>query len=88
MTPTAFECGSNSVYCPAGSDQPTPVSMGHYSIGESSRTRHSQLICPKGFYCPESGEKFPCIAGSYGELEGLSVTCSGSVFTSLSDFLM
>lgn len=85
-------CGSTQFYCPKGSYKPIIVSLGFYTVGDSEETRASQLKCEKGFYCSlESGLKFPCPAGRYGDQEGLSshvdpsqgfadFGCSGSCF--------
>lgn len=74
---TPEECGSNSVYCPEGSFQPTAVSQGYYTSGGTPFTRTHQLKCEKGFFCTERGEKHGCIAGSYGDSDGLFNACSG-----------
>jgi len=71
------ECGNSSVFCPISSGAPTTVKAGYYSIGDVGintthpwlgvvRTRTSQLICPRGYYCT-GGEMFKCPPGFYGE---------------------
>lgn len=45
-------CGSESVFCVAGSATPSNVSAGHYSDGSSSPDRRTrQEPCPAGSYC-------------------------------------
>jgi len=45
VDPKQHECGSDYVYCEAGSSSPTPVSPGYYSIGGKVQTRTGQLPC-------------------------------------------
>jgi hypothetical protein len=70
----------SAVYCPEGSQLPQPVEAGYYSIGgdnNTNKTRISQKQCEPGFYC-ESGKKFRCPKGRYGDTSGLaSERCSG-----------
>lgn len=85
---TQVECGDPSVYCPTGSEKPTPVSDGHYTLGLSSlkggmqlavdsTTRVWQAPCENGFYCMK-GVKSRCPAGRYGENPAeTDPTCSG-----------
>lgn len=73
---TQAVCGSPAVYCPIGSETPTPVSLGHYTIGKLSRqgemqsaedgsTRFWQAPCENGFSCV-GGVKMRCPAGRFG----------------------
>lgn len=83
-----IECGGPAFYCPPGSAQPHPVTKGFYTIGsvsppggaqlnEDTRTRFSQILCEKGFWCSD-GVKTMCPAGSYGSSLGLRHSnCSG-----------
>lgn len=62
-----------------GSSSPRKVKTGYYTVG-SNMTRIEERICEKGFWCFK-GLKFPCRAGSYGDVEGLGQEfesyCSG-----------
>ena len=40
-----IDCGGEEVYCPAGSDSPTPVPDGQYSLGGTSTTREEIAEC-------------------------------------------
>ena len=77
---TIRQCGGVDVFCPEGSSQPTTVSVGFYTVAgniSSTVTADSQTICPRGYYC-KGGRKFPCIAGTFGGVEGLhDEKCSG-----------
>jgi hypothetical protein len=89
LTSTPLPCGSNSVYCPEGSFQPTLVTPGYYTTGggegnSSSLTRSSQTLCEKGFYCTEGGEKLSCLPGAFGDTQGLYMSCSGTCAVILS----
>lgn len=78
--PTAVECGGANVYCPVGSPLPVPVSVGHYTIGGWETRRTAQAICEPGFYCYE-GLKYPCPAGTFGDVFGLPLDPSLATFT-------
>ena len=72
-------CGDPSLYCPnKGMDVPLKVPEGYYSVGgDGPESRTSYIIAPKGYYATR-GLLYPCPAGYYGALEGLSSTeCSG-----------
>ena len=85
---TQVQCGGASAFCPGGSVLPTPVDVGYYTVGPVSHpgsyqlgsdklVRTAQVICEPGTYCI-SGERFPCPAGVYGSVSGLSSSdCSG-----------
>eukprot|EP00752_Nemacystus_decipiens_P010517 g9365.t1 len=76
---TPVVCGSPTVFCPAGSTNPVPVSAGYYSVGGGSdgTTRSSQVQCEVGYYCRDA-VRTPCPAGTYGESTGLrDAGCSG-----------
>ena len=62
-------CGSESLYCPSGSSQPTPVSTGYYVTGIVGQ-RSGQVICPMGSYCPGDGSAKLCGYGVYGGSTG------------------
>ena len=62
-TPTQTECPYPSHYCPEGSSQPLPVSLGHYSV-----VTHQQL-CEPGAYCV-NGTRHACPAGRFGVSTG------------------
>ncbi|KAA0158167.1 hypothetical protein FNF31_05498 [Cafeteria roenbergensis] len=64
-------CGSNNVFCPAGSAGPTTVAPGYYSTGGSTTTRTSQSACPagQGKFC-SGGVIQSCAAGRYGSSGG------------------
>eukprot|EP01038_Epipyxis_sp_PR26KG_P006767 gene6767-9268_t len=65
-------CGSKEYYCPIGSSFPLRVAIGYYSIGGvDTRTRTSQSVCEKGFYCTY-GKRLSCPSGSFGNSIGLS----------------
>lgn len=66
-----IECGSPQYFCPRGSQTPTTVSVGYYSVGGNETQRSAQAICETGFYCV-GGIKYSCPAGSYGISQGLS----------------
>ena len=77
-SPTQVACGSPAHFCPAGSTEPLLVSVGFYSIGNSSSTMTGQSRCEPGNYCVD-GDKTPCPAGVFGKEAGLSSSlCSGS----------
>lgn len=73
---TQFSCGGVDVYCPAGSSRPRPVSNGFYStegaVSSSDRLMAAQSLCERGFYCNQ-GVKKACPAGTYGDMDGLSL---------------
>lgn len=77
-------CGAPSQYCPPGSAEPQPASIGYYTVNEDgsddpqhAQTRSAQRVCPYGHYC-EAGQKFLCPGGTYGSEKGLSSPlCSG-----------
>lgn len=75
-------CGSPAFYCPVGSVDKVPLSVGHYGLtaagsNESGLFFASQVICEAGAYC-EGGKKYLCPAGTYGGTQGLSgPACSG-----------
>jgi len=59
---------------PAGSGNPTPVSLGFYT----NALKSNQTQCEPGYFCDENGDKHLCKAGTYGDVPGLfSVYCSG-----------
>lgn len=63
---TQVECGSVSVYCPAGSPSPIIVPDGLFSSGgQGPSTQTSAVPCPSGAYCL-GGVQVPCPAGRYG----------------------
>jgi len=72
-------CGGNHVFCPAGSAEPTPVTVGYYTVGNTPSSRVAQIPCEPGWYCEAGlGVRQPCPAGKYGSLSGLSTSeCSG-----------
>mmetsp|Transcript_24846 Transcript_24846/g.52004 ORF Transcript_24846/g.52004 Transcript_24846/m.52004 type:complete len:389 (+) Transcript_24846:1244-2410(+) len=83
---TQVPCGEAYLYCPYGSSKPLDVDLGYYSIAEFAtekegmdtvKIRTAQVLCEPGFYC-ESGRRFYCPPGTYGETPGLvSDNCSG-----------
>lgn len=85
---TQVQCGDPSFYCPTGSEDPTIVSPGHYTIGHYSRkgemqsesdasTRIWQAPCESGFFC-RRGVKRRCAAGRFGaDPAEQSRDCSG-----------
>ncbi len=72
-------CGGNHVFCPAGSAEPTPVSVGYYTVLNTPSSRAAQVQCEPGWYCaPGVGVRQPCPAGKYGDARGLATSdCSG-----------
>ena len=68
---SAVPCGGISVYCPIGSPLPVPVSRGFYSTDGQINLRESQTLSEVGFYAV-NGERFPCPAGTYGALTGMT----------------
>eukprot|EP00501_MAST-03F_sp_TOSAG23-6_P002544 GSMAST32.ASY1.ANO1.2683.1 assembled CDS len=81
------QCGRSDVFCPKGSSQPTPVSLGYYTLpleGEDGNfpetTRSHQLPCPPGSYCVR-GLKILCPSGTYSTQSKTSdpeKTCEGN----------
>lgn len=68
--PYEHPCGGSNLYCPEGSVNPLIVPPGYYSTGSnSSYTRYSITICPKGQYCQE-GIPHDCSPGRYTDVEG------------------
>jgi hypothetical protein len=77
--PRASPCGAPNLFCSIGSSSPTFVSSGYFGInddGSTETTRISVQLCYLGYYCPGDGYSYPCPAGQYGDLIGLSA-CSG-----------
>jgi hypothetical protein len=74
-TVTPLSCGSVSVFCPPGSNQPRAVSAGHYSapLAAASDQRSSELPCPVGFSCA-GGVRTLCAQGSFAN-RTLSLAC-------------
>mmetsp|Transcript_8264 Transcript_8264/g.9870 ORF Transcript_8264/g.9870 Transcript_8264/m.9870 type:complete len:365 (+) Transcript_8264:3-1097(+) len=72
------ECGGNNYYCPAGSETPTMISSGFYSIGgDGPNTRTAQIMCEPGYYCV-GGVRRKCSAGHYGKHWALTTpACDG-----------
>ena len=55
-------CGGVESYCPEGSGDPVPVTLGYYTTPENpllETKRVDQERCPEGFYC-SNGRKRPC----------------------------
>ena len=76
-TPFQHECGSDRVYCPEGSSYPVTAGAGRATVGASAKTRHTDELCPLGYYC-EHGVRHQCSVGRYGAAQGLqSHFCSG-----------
>lgn len=75
ISATQNECGSVSVYCPAGSSQPITVSEGYYSgpLSASETTRSVQILCEAGYYCI-NGVRNACQEGYYCEEGSSSAT--------------
>lgn len=74
-SPTANECGSPAFYCPEASALPVLVDSGHYSIGGTTNSTHTnQAICEAGSYC-QGGVKLPCKAGEIAPEQGRT-SCS------------
>ena len=85
---TQYECGGADVYCPVGSQFPTPVAPGYFTVGPHSgfdpaqsnldvTTRTGQEICPPGHYCID-GVVYICDSGLYGDEFGLNTSeCNG-----------
>ena len=70
-------CGDPNVYCSVGTHTPVSVQAGYYSTGGTEVTRTGESITEIGHYS-ERGIKRQCPAGSYGGVEGLSMTaCEG-----------
>lgn len=67
--------GPSSFFCPEGSDWPTPVRAGYYTVGGElrgdNRTRSKEVKCEEGYYCV-AGIKSPCPPGTYGNQKKLS----------------
>ncbi|DAZ92498.1 TPA: hypothetical protein N0F65_012728 [Lagenidium giganteum] len=84
-SPTQFECGNVTLYCPEGTgNAPLPVLGGFFSIGagdntgdQRNTTRTAQQRCPRGHYC-RNAIVIRCPVGTYGDEEGLTATyCKG-----------
>ena len=78
------ECGSKSVYCPAGSKAPTPCPPHVQTVGgdPDGRTRTSTAPCPSGSFCT-AGISFGCPMGFYckgGERVGCPAGRRGDQF--------
>lgn len=71
-------CGNASSFCPSGSVSPRPIPAGYYGTGGSDFKLFSGILkCPAGSFC-QQGHKFACLAGYYGDSEGLTVeSCTG-----------
>ncbi|GBG32619.1 Protocadherin Fat 4 [Hondaea fermentalgiana] len=69
----ASACGGANVYCPSGSEEPTAVDAGMYTVGGSATQRTSQSACEPGYYCT-SGVRSPCPGGTYNEVLGAEST--------------
>lgn len=70
-------CGDPSRYCPGNSSHPLNVPLGYYSTGGNESTRYDITIAPAGYFAVK-GLVYPCQAGYYGAIAGLSSpTCSG-----------
>lgn len=79
-----YECGDASVFCIAGSNAPTPVQAGYYSISEIDSSdvhlQTSERKCEPGYYCAY-GIRKKCSKGYYGETFGLVThTCTGECY--------
>jgi hypothetical protein len=73
----AHPCGSPTLFCPAASSAPTPVSAGFYSTGGTAITRSGQASCDPGWWC-DKGSRHPCPPGKWGGTAGLATPeCSG-----------
>ena len=71
------ECGSSSVYCPGGTENPLSIPPGYYGVGASSTTLSDVLECEPGFWCA-NGVRNTCPIGRYGSSTKLSTSgCSG-----------
>lgn len=101
VCPPGFQCplatshpipcgGGGSLYCPAGSPSPLPVTPGYFSVGAdpahpqlaaTNATRSSQLICEAGWFC-SGGIARECPGGWYsGERgQGACSVCSPGHF--------
>ena len=72
-----YPCGRVGYFCREGSDRPSNVQIGYYTIGGTETTRFDEKICEHGSYCI-NGERFLCPKGRYGSTQGLSSpTCTG-----------
>jgi hypothetical protein len=77
---TRISAEASAVYCPEGSDVPTTVGPGYYTVGGNeftNRTRTNQKLVEFGYFA-EAGRKLRCPPGTYGGRQGLSTDrCSG-----------
>ena len=77
---TRISAETSSVFCPEGSDVPTTVGPGYYTLGgneTTNRTRTYQKLVERGYFA-EAGRKLRCPPGFYGDVQGLSTDrCSG-----------
>jgi hypothetical protein len=70
-------CGNDTVYCPTTSTQPLVAGLGYYTEGVPG-ARIGRVPCEPGSFCPGDGRAYPCPAGSFGNVSGLTnATCSG-----------
>jgi hypothetical protein len=66
------------VYCPAGSEAPTPAGAGYFTEGPAGN-RFARVQCIPGLFCPGDGRAYACPAGRYGDTPGLTnATCTGT----------
>ena len=72
-------CGGPSLLCPSsGLHSPVLVKQGYYTVNGTTTRRTDQKVAPPGFYAT-GGLLFPCPAGRYGAVAGLSdEACSGA----------
>lgn len=78
-------CGRSIYYCPPGSAMRKLVTAGYYTVmypidanqKGTTNAAATQKMCETGHFC-ESGIRYACVEGSYGERFGLTASdCSG-----------
>ena len=78
-SPTSYPCGDAKYICPTGSFEPALVPAGYYSNEDvPEELRYFMTICPRGFYCPGDGRRYPCSPGTFTDQEGtVDAQCMG-----------
>jgi hypothetical protein len=78
-SPMSYPCGSADFICPEASFAPQRVPPGYYSNEDvPENLRYSMQICPRGYYCPGDGRRYPCAKGTFTDQLGtIEAECMG-----------